>query len=470
MREETVDDTRDKSSLRGVSGARPGLLVVFSGVRPLGLALALVDDRLVIGRAPGRAGVLLPDERLSRSHAEIQRTPSGWIIRDLASRNGTFVDGTRVEGEVVLAAPKVIRVADTVLLPVDDVDAFEQTVCDDTAVVGPALKKVLDAVGHAARTSHTLVIQGESGAGKELAARTFHARGPHAGGRFVAVNCAAIPQGLAERLLFGAKRGAYSGAESDSIGHLQAADRGVLFLDEVGDLDPQVQAKLLRVLETREVVPLGASIGQAVDVRVCVATHRDLRAAVVEGKFRSDLYYRLAPPEITLPPLRARVDEIPRHVASAIGGVHPSLQAHARFVEACILRSWPGNVRELRKEVHYAATRALAEGSDRVRAEHLAATAGHAIAPAPTPVVAFAPLSSSSEAPPSSTDKGPGPARRRSYVRWSVTMTRDTVERALSEHGGNVALAARSLGMQRTQLYREMERWEIPLPDRSVRR
>jgi DNA-binding NtrC family response regulator len=470
MREETVDDTREKTSRRGegLGGGRPGLVVLFSGARPMGLALAMRDDRIVLGRAPGHAGVLLPDERLSRSHAEIQRTPIGWVVRDLASRNGTFVDGVRIDRDTCLAAPRVIRVADTLLLPVDDIDAFEPTgASEEGPVVGPALKRVFDAVAHAAQTSHTLVIQGESGSGKELAARTFHARGPHAGGKFIAVNCAAIPHGLAERLLFGAKRGAYSGAETDATGHLQAADRGVLFLDEVGDLDPQVQAKLLRVLETREVVPLGASVGQAVDVRVCVATHRDLRAAVVEGRFRSDLYYRLAPPEVTLPPLRSRIDEIPLHVASAIAGVDPGLTAHARFVEGCMLRPWPGNVRELRKEVHYAAARALAEGSDRVRIEHLAQTAGNTITLSSTSPSLTPP------AQPALGDMGSdadGPARRRSYVRWSMQLTRERVEQALAEQGGNVAHAARSLGMQRTQLYREMERWSIPLPARGERR
>jgi DNA-binding NtrC family response regulator len=479
MPPETVDDTRDGTlrSREGQDEARPGLLVVFSGSKPVCLPIPLDRGQVQIGRTVGRAGVLLPDERLSRAHAELTRTPAGWLVRDLGSRNGTFVDGARVTGEVCVAAPRVIRLADTLIIPVDDLARVAPMSDDGGPVVGMRLRAALEAIAQAAATSRTLVIQGESGTGKELAARAFHAKGPHAGGRFVAVNCAAIPHGLAERLLFGARRGAYPGADTDSIGQLQAADRGVLFLDEADDLDPQVQATLLRVLETREVVPLGASVGQPVDVRVCVAAHRDLRVAVTEGRFRADLYYRLAPPEVTMPALRERPDEIPRHVVEAIAAVDPALPAHPRLVEACLLRAWPGNVRELRKELQSAAARARADRRERVRAEHLAPTAGCTIVgpsassgstpslPA-LPALAAAASGDAPAAPPvagasSSAPDAAGPVRRRSYVRWSLQLTREDVERTLAEHGGNVALAARTLGMQRSQLYRVMARLEV---------
>jgi transcriptional regulator with PAS, ATPase and Fis domain len=325
-------------------------------------------------------------------------------------------------------------------------------------VVGSRLRRALDAITHAARTGSTLVIQGESGAGKEVAARTFHAQGPHARGPFVGVNCAAIPEGLAERLLFGAKRGAYSGAATNAVGHVQAAHGGVLFLDEIGDLDAHVQAKLLRALETREVVPLGDSIGQPVDVRVCVATQKPLRAIVAEGRFRADLYYRLAPPEVALPPLRERLDEIPRHLALEIASVSPALSPHVRLVEGCMLKAWPGNVRELRKEAHHAATRALADGSERVRFEHLSETAG----------CAFRPPEHAAE-----TRDAPSslPARegKRSYIRRGETFTREHIERAILEAAGNVATASRALGIHRAQLYREMARFNVPMPQRASR-
>ncbi|MFP2913649.1 sigma 54-interacting transcriptional regulator, partial [Pyxidicoccus sp. 3LFB2] len=204
----------------------------------------------------------------------------------------------------------------------------------------PHLGAVLERVAPAAAAGETLLITGESGTGKELAARAYHQSGPNARGRFVAVNCAAVPASVAERLLFGSRRGAYSGAEADTDGYLQAADKGVLFLDEVAELSPEVQAKLLRVLETREVMALGAFRAQPVDVRVCSATHKDLRAAASAGQFRADLYYRLAQAEVHLPPLRERLEDVPWLLAHALKGT-PAPALHATYVEACLSRPGP---------------------------------------------------------------------------------------------------------------------------------
>jgi transcriptional regulator with GAF, ATPase, and Fis domain len=228
---------------------------------------------------------------------------------------------------------------------------------------------------------------------------------------------------------------------------MQAADFGVLFLDEAAELDVTVQAKLLRVLETREVVPLGASHGARISTRIVLATHRDLRAAVAEGHFRGDLYHRIAPPEITLPPLRQRLDEIALHVVQALAGAAPSLRAQARFVEACFMRAWPGNVRELRRQVHDSASRALREGA-LVHAEYLSPTAGQP----------FRASGTSETLARDGTGQATPTAERRSYVRWSDSMTRERLERALADHDGNVSLAAQSLGMPRSQFYKQMER------------
>ncbi|HEY2516762.1 MAG TPA: sigma 54-interacting transcriptional regulator [Polyangiaceae bacterium] len=356
-------------------------MAVFSGGAAVSLPFPVSEEPLVLGRSAAGTGIRLPDDRLSRNHATITLTARGWEIRDDGSRNGTFVDGERVEGRLVLdAKPQVIRLADTLLVPVADLrDVLGDDLVPrpDGMVVSWTLRRALDRVGHAAISSASLFIRGESGSGKELAAREFHAKGPNAKGPFVAVNCATIPAGVAERLLFGAKRGAYSGATADTVGHLQAADGGVLFLDEVAELELSVQAKLLRALESREVTPLGTSTSQRIDVRVVAATHRDLRTAVAEKRFRADLYYRLAPPEVVLPPLRERREEIPRHVLSAILRVSGSLAPHVKLVESAMLRSWPGNVRELRNEIKHAAIRAQDEGTDRVRLEHLSREAGN---------------------------------------------------------------------------------------------
>ena len=443
MLAETADATRE-SGRRGAQ-PRPGVIVAFSGSTAMSLVLALDDEPLVIGRA-GQAGSLLPDDRLSRSHCSIAASPSGWIVMDLASRNGTFVDGEEVHGEVAAPAPRIIRAADTIVIPCPDVSAFHATTTVDGVVVGWRMSEALAAVDRAAAASETLLLAGESGTGKELAARRFHERGPNAAGPFVAVNCATIPQGLAERLLFGAKKGAYSGATADVTGHVRAADGGVLFLDEGAELDLQVQAKLLRVLETREVVALGATQGTHVATRICVATHVQLRRAVSEGRFRADLYHRIAPPEVTLPALRERLDEMAHHIVAEIGAAAPTLAPQSRLVEACMLRPWPGNVRELRRHVRDAASRAVAEGADRVRLEHLSPTAGQ-------------PLGPPSSRPAAAAGQGARP-----YVRHAETLTREVVERALAEHSGNVSRAARSLGLQRTQLYREIARLSLERP------
>lgn len=464
MRDETADGSRLTADEE--RQAQPGVVVVFSGGKCVSVPLAVGESPLVLGRSPGNVGILLPDERLSRKHATIARIPgeSAWVIRDCESRNGTFVDGEPLTGSITVTSPRVIRLGETLLLPVPDVRVAGAAGGPEGTVVGSRLRLALRAVEEAAASSTSLVIQGESGAGKELAARTFHAAGPHARGPFIAVNCAAVPAALAERLLFGTKRGAYSGAATDAIGYLQAADGGVLFLDEVGDLDLQVQAKLLRVLEAREVVPLGSSTGQRIDVRVCVAIQRDLRGAVAEGRFRADLYYRLAPPEVTLPPLRERLDEIPRHIQAEVTKASPELSAHVRLVEACMLRHWPGNVRELRKEVQYAASGALRDRSDRVRLEHLSPNAGCALgASAPPPPM---PERQSSVPEPvlPSAGEGGGEAPKRKYVRWAASLTREQIQQALTDARGSVAGAARSLQMHRAQLYREMARWSVPIP------
>jgi transcriptional regulator with PAS, ATPase and Fis domain len=445
MLADTADATRDTT--RHGAQARPGLIVAFSGTSAMSVVLAVDGEPLVIGRA-GQAGSLLPDDRLSRSHCSIAASAAGWIVRDLGSRNGTFVDGEEIKGEVVVPSPRIIRAADTIVLPRLDVSTFHPTTTDHGVVVGMAMRDALSAVDRAATGSETLLIAGESGTGKELAAHRFHQRGPNASGPFVAVNCATVPQGLAERLLFGAKKGAYSGATADVIGHVRAADGGVLFLDEVGELDLQVQAKLLRVIETREVVALGATQGTHVAVRICVATHVQLRRAVSEGRFRADLYHRIAPPEVTLPALRDRLDEMAHHIVGEIAAAAPAPPPQARLVEACMLRPWPGNVRELRRQIRDAASRAVAESADRVRPEHLSPSAGQPLGP------------------PSSRPAKTAPSVR-PYVRHAQELTREVVERALAEHDGNVSRAAKSLGLQRTQLYREIARHSL---DRTGKR
>jgi transcriptional regulator with PAS, ATPase and Fis domain len=237
-------------------------------------------------------------------------------------------------------------------------------------------------------------------------------------------------------LLFGAKKGAYSGANADASGYVQAADGGTLFLDELGELDLNVQAKLLRFLETREVMPVGASKAQRIDVRVCSATHRDLRRAVRDGTFREDLYYRMARPQVHIPPLRDRMEDIPHLVDRKLREIDSRLIAHVSFIEACLLRPWPGNIRELTMEVRNSAAALLAEGGHLLRRQHLSETAG---------VAATEPL-----------EQAPSLGAPR-----EADLQRDAVVAALEKSEGRVATAARELGVHRNQLRRWLEKHGI---------
>lgn len=435
---ETPQTIEDASPARRASVLRvPGLIVIFAGTEPTIRALALEQGQLVLGRThPDFA----EDDRLSRQHVQVNFDGETWSVRDLESRNGTFVNGSAIRGEVRQTAPRVLRVGRTVCLLVPDVQPYARLaasttlVRDNGLVVGAALGASLDTIASASTSGETLLIRGETGAGKELAARLFHSSGAFASGPFVPVNCAAIPEGVAERLLFGARKGAFSGATADANGYVQAAEGGVLFLDEIGELDLDVQAKILRLLESREVLPLGAAVPRKVRVAICLATHRDLRTEVAKGKFRADLLYRIAEMEVDLPALRDRPEEIPWLVARELRRVDSRLVADARLVEACLLRPWPGNVRELVGAARRAAHAALARSDTTVALEDMETTAGMALG------IAEASVQRSSSAP---------------------APSREAIEEALAAHGGNISGAARALSLHRTQFCRYMKRYGI---------
>jgi transcriptional regulator of acetoin/glycerol metabolism len=416
-RSTSSDDLR---TVRRVS--RPGLVLVFSTDRAALRAIRLGRERTVLGRAhPAWHG--LDDAKLSREHAEVALHERGVVVRDLDSRNGTHVAGEPIAKPTLAEFGAAIRIGRSVLLVVADVLPFEDldTLDDGELVVGPAMRRVLDGVRVHGVRSRTLLVRGETGTGKEVAARRFWTAGPGRAGPFVAVNCATIQAGLAERVLFGAVRGAFSGAETQG-GFVHAADGGVLFLDELGELPLDVQAKLLRVLEAGEVTRLGATQPERVELRFCFATHRDLREAVAANAFRADLFYRVALPEVVLPPLRDRPEEIAWLVARTCTAEQRT--PSATLVEACLRRPWPGNIREL-----VAATR-------------------DACATATDAVVSHADLASGAGTSLAASEPDGEPSRAR-------------IERALEAAVGNVAHAARALGLHRTQLYRLMQRHGI---------
>jgi transcriptional regulator with PAS, ATPase and Fis domain len=424
---QTIDD---ESNVAAGNPAEPGVVVVASGARVLSLVLRSTAE---LGRRIESGGKVheIDDERMSREHATVRWERGAWVIADRESRNGTYVDGERITGEVRKRGDVVVRLGHTIFLLL--ADASGHPAPDGEHVVGPELQRTFEQIKRHAG-SDTLLVHGESGSGKELAARLYHDSGPRRGGPFVAVNCAAIPEGVAERLLFGAKKGAFSGAV-DALGHFQSADGGTLFLDEIADLDIAIQAKLLRVIETREVVPIGGTAGTKVDVGIVAASHRPLRSAVAAKRFRDDLYYRLARATVHLPPLRERKVDIARLVQREVAAVDAKLSPHARLIEACCLRMWPGNVRELRAAVRQAAIEAQAHQRDVVRLEDLAPTAGEPV-----------------DAPETALEK-PKPPNR--------DVDKETVVAALERANGVVSVAARALGLHRTQLYRLLEKYGL---------
>ncbi|MBI4956733.1 MAG: sigma 54-interacting transcriptional regulator [Myxococcales bacterium] len=393
---------------------------------------------MVIGRGHG-TDLALEDERLSREHARVAFVAGRFRITDCGSRNGTFVDGRRIEGTVDADEPRTLRVGHSLLLFERDLTPFMGVGVETHGhtVVGPRLGAAFRAIDLAARAGDTLSLVGESGVGKELGARRFHDAGARARGPFVPVNCAAIPASIAERLLFGVRRGAYSGADGDADGYVQAAHGGTLFLDEIAELEPAIQAKLLRVVETHEVLALGATRAREVTFGVVCAGQRPLGEAVAARRFREDLFYRIGRPEVAIPALRDRAEDIPWLAHLIARAVRPDLTPHPLLVEAALLRPWPGNVRELVAELRRACHAAVASGATVATEVHLDARAGLPVAPAAPPEVE--------------------PSERR-------FPDEEVVDAALRAEQGNVSGAARRLGLHRNQLRRWLQSHPRPAP------
>ena len=305
---------------------------------------------------------------------------------------------------------------------------------------GPAMQEVYKLIGRAAPTDSTVLIRGESGSGKELVAREIHHHSKRSKGRFVAVNCGAIPAGLIESELFGHEKGAFTGASQRRIGRFEAAQGGTLFLDEVGDLAPETQVRLLRALQERTIERLGSDKSIRLDVRVVAATHVDLEAAVKERLFREDLYYRLNVVTIALPALRERTEDLPELTDALLRRVALRLETPATAVtdeaqNALRARTWPGNVRELEHVLERAAI--LARGAP-IGPEHLSA-----------------PEMGANTSP---FDTVPLEAGFHANVR---ALERRLVERALAEANGNRTEAAARLGISRRLLYDKLRQLDL---------
>jgi DNA-binding NtrC family response regulator len=301
----------------------------------------------------------LSDPSVSRNHFSVEALPDGFRLRDLGSTNGTFANGVRVFDGVVEAnveivagqsAIRVLAKGDAVELALHAGDRFGN-------LIGRSLvmRQVFSRLARAAKSDGTILIVGETGTGKDLAAEAVHLASSRASAPFVVVDCSAIPANLMESELFGHERGAFTGAVQKRVGAFESAHGGTLFLDEVGELPLELQPKLLRVLEKRVVKPVGGSTAKAVDIRVIAATNRDLRREVNRGKFREDLFFRLSVIPVRLPPLRERQDDLTLLAETFLREVAPGTKMPPDLRQRLASHDWPGNVRELKNAVEQVA-------------------------------------------------------------------------------------------------------------------
>ena len=330
-------------------------------VAPNGDRVPLDVDPVVVGRAEG-AQVMLEDPEVSALHCELRAVTEGLVLRDLGSTNGTFVGKVRVR-EVVLTEPTEITVGQSKLLvePTGKkrVDVGFSASFGDLVGSTPRMRRLYSVLEKVAPTPLSVLILGETGTGKELVAKAVHEASPRKNGPFVVVDCCSIPGTLAESLLFGHEKGAFTGANERRKGALAEANGGTLFLDELGELPIDLQPKLLRALAERQVKRVGASTVEPIDVRLLAATRRDLGAEMNAGRFRSDLFFRIAQVRVELPALRERVADVPEIVAAicAKKGLSERADAVMAWIDKNLDRyDWPGNVRELVNVAEVAAT------------------------------------------------------------------------------------------------------------------
>ncbi len=453
--------SHDEGIRRRTTGpsAEPVLVLALECSRPQALSARyrLADLAAVtIGRGSDRraergAGgapelhVRVPDRWMSSRHARIEHSFGRWVLVDTESKNGTIVDGITTR-RAVLADGSLIELGHTLFLffekfPIEDDDIadfdLEKAPPDapGLATLSSEFAHELNRLRQVAASEISILMEGESGTGKEVLSRSVHTLSGRKG-EFVAVNSGALPDNLVESELFGYKKGAFSGANADSQGLVRAADGGTLFLDEIGDLPAASQAALLRVLQEREVTPVGGTRPVAIDLRVVAATHRDLDEMVGDGRFRHDLYARLAGFRLEVPPLSDRRCDIGLllgilhgRIFHGDGGPHPGFDIEA--ARLLFRYGWPLNVREMEQAL---ATAAVLAGSGPVMPDHLPETVRTGRAPgAPKPVV----LSEADQ------------------------QQRDQLVACLREHRGNISAVARAMNKDRKQIQRWIKRFGL---------
>jgi transcriptional regulator with GAF, ATPase, and Fis domain len=428
-------------------------LVVLSGTQR-GEERMIAGDFFRIGKSTENDLVLV-DDTVSRMHCEIRREKKGYLLTDLSSTNGTLLDGAEIK-EAWLKPGAVITVGKVELKVRPFAERIEIMPSESGRygeAVGTtlAMRQIFGLCERLGPTDATVLIGGETGTGKDVLARSLHAGSPRKPKPFLVVDCGAVVGTLIESELFGHEKGAFTGASSARAGAFELANGGTLFLDEIGELPLDLQPKLLRALEQRAFRRVGGSREIRVDIRVVAASKRNLKMEVERGKFREDLYFRLAVVTIDLPPLRERRDDVPllaQKLLLEIAAMDASGQTpktiSASALDALRAHEWPGNVRELRNVLERAAYLARAVGEREVLNVGLPGT----LRPAPE-----------SSLVPTSFD--PDRSYRDTRSEWEASFEKAYVRWLLDRHGGNISAAARAADMDRKYLHKLARRHAV---------
>jgi len=445
----------------------PGLVLLYApNFEQFAPAYPFYTGEVVLGR-DAACSVCIPEQAVSRQHSRIFRpgelgTP--FRIADLGSRNGTLVNGSYIHDRVLQDGDE-IRIGDAIFKFVaEDATGYVpyrldgamrgRRLAENTPelVGGYRIDTIAADIERIAPTELSCVVLGETGTGKEVVARALH-RLSGRKGSFQAINCAAIPQNLLESELFGYRRGAFSGADRDKPGLIKLADNGTLFLDEIGDMPLDAQAKLLRVLQAKEVFPLGATTAEKVDIRVACATHRDLHQHVKEEKFRGDLFARLNEHTVRLPPLAERKEDIyllARAFAARYG--RPEVGLSFSFMLALLHHDWPFNVRELESCIKRGL--ALTQGAP-LDAKHLPDAIAFAMK-------SYGVKETTGTTAPMALDRETALPAPSAPVQKAAP-DEDELRALLAKHQGNVAAVGRELGKERMQIHRWLKKYGIDL-------
>ncbi len=421
-----------------------------------GKHLILDAGTTMIGAHPNN-DLVLTDNKVSRYHLELQIRRDGVLIKDLNSTNGTTYRDTRL-GAITVDGPARLVLGKRTEIDVEpydeqvELDAYAGDRFGELIGVSAAMRVLFSFLDRVAPTDATLMLQGETGTGKEAVAEAVHAQSNRARGPFVVVDCGAIPHHLIGSELFGHVRGAFTGAASDKEGLIESASGGTLFLDEIGELAVNLQPQLLRVLEKREVRRVGGTRPVPVDIRIIAASHRDLRDMVKAGTFREDLYYRLAVVKTAVPPLRSRPEDIgplADHFARQLG--HGDFNPSPQLTERLRAHQWPGNVRELRNLVE----RALSLGS-------MASEAMLGLDRAPD---AAAPVAVGGRMP-TGTDEILDKPFKEAKAELIEGFEREYLHQLLERHKGNISRAAAEAGIDRNYIHRLIKKYDLKVERR----